>query len=262
MREEASLEDQTGTLRRGRDVEADADECRPALPESLETIPKADYLPTQRHRWNTNEGRIAIHVDERAGALTSLGRRGSSPDENYSTRPSHRHDVEHVPGAAPLYAGPLLEHDRGWPTIFTTRIAGGQCNKETARFCTEARQAQQPFANLIAAAAASNSRILGSLAPFPGSPGARVGRCKPRPEPTSVPCPSFLVATERSEWAGGSNEAAGELNEAGRLAVRVAEGVLRSLAKGRAKAPDGGPFDRRSSQKRWLTPQEAKETSA
>lgn len=34
---------------------ADADESRPALPESLETIPKADYLPTQRHRWNTNE---------------------------------------------------------------------------------------------------------------------------------------------------------------------------------------------------------------
>ncbi|KAH8041722.1 hypothetical protein HPB51_017524 [Rhipicephalus microplus] len=96
---------------------ADADECRPALPESLETIPKADYLPTQRHRWNTNERRIAIHVDERAGALTSLGRRGSSPDENYSTLPSHRHDVEHVPGAAPLYAGPLLEHDRGWPTV-------------------------------------------------------------------------------------------------------------------------------------------------
>lgn len=40
----------------------DADECRPALPESLETIPKADYLPTQRHRWNTNEEIAAILI--------------------------------------------------------------------------------------------------------------------------------------------------------------------------------------------------------
>lgn len=40
----------------------DADESRPALPESLETIPKADYLPTQRHRWNTNEEIAAILI--------------------------------------------------------------------------------------------------------------------------------------------------------------------------------------------------------
>ncbi|XP_042146826.1 LOW QUALITY PROTEIN: calmodulin-binding transcription activator 2 [Ixodes scapularis] len=40
----------------------DADEGRPALPESLETIPKADYLPTQRHRWNTNEEIAAILI--------------------------------------------------------------------------------------------------------------------------------------------------------------------------------------------------------
>ncbi|XP_077509532.1 calmodulin-binding transcription activator isoform X2 [Amblyomma americanum] len=39
-----------------------ADESRPALPESLETIPKADYLPTQRHRWNTNEEIAAILI--------------------------------------------------------------------------------------------------------------------------------------------------------------------------------------------------------
>ncbi|XP_071039433.1 calmodulin-binding transcription activator 2 isoform X4 [Parasteatoda tepidariorum] len=32
-----------------------AEETRPVLPESLESIPKADYFPNQRHRWNTNE---------------------------------------------------------------------------------------------------------------------------------------------------------------------------------------------------------------
>ena len=25
------------------------------LPESLESLPKSDNFPTQRHRWNTNE---------------------------------------------------------------------------------------------------------------------------------------------------------------------------------------------------------------
>ena len=25
------------------------------LPESLESLPKSDHFPTQRHRWNTNE---------------------------------------------------------------------------------------------------------------------------------------------------------------------------------------------------------------
>lgn len=25
------------------------------LPENLESLPKADHFPTQRHRWNTNE---------------------------------------------------------------------------------------------------------------------------------------------------------------------------------------------------------------
>ncbi|KAH6933902.1 hypothetical protein HPB50_018683 [Hyalomma asiaticum] len=49
----------------------DADESRPALPESLETIPKADYLPTQRHRWNTNE-------DPRGQAISRGTRRFSS----------------------------------------------------------------------------------------------------------------------------------------------------------------------------------------
>ncbi|CAL1269615.1 unnamed protein product [Larinioides sclopetarius] len=33
----------------------EAEESRPVLPESLESIPKADYFPNQRHRWNTNE---------------------------------------------------------------------------------------------------------------------------------------------------------------------------------------------------------------
>ena len=27
------------------------------LPESLESLPKSDHFPTQRHRWNTNEVR-------------------------------------------------------------------------------------------------------------------------------------------------------------------------------------------------------------
>lgn len=34
---------------------SEAEESRPVLPESLESIPKADYFPNQRHRWNTNE---------------------------------------------------------------------------------------------------------------------------------------------------------------------------------------------------------------
>ncbi|KAK1122342.1 hypothetical protein K0M31_009564 [Melipona bicolor] len=25
------------------------------LPENLETLPRAEHFPTQRHRWNTNE---------------------------------------------------------------------------------------------------------------------------------------------------------------------------------------------------------------
>ncbi|GFY40286.1 calmodulin-binding transcription activator 2 [Trichonephila inaurata madagascariensis] len=33
----------------------ESEETRPVLPESLESIPKADYFPNQRHRWNTNE---------------------------------------------------------------------------------------------------------------------------------------------------------------------------------------------------------------
>ncbi|XP_064459718.1 calmodulin-binding transcription activator 2-like isoform X3 [Ornithodoros turicata] len=40
----------------------DIEEGRPSLPESLETIPKADYFPTQRHRWNTNEEIAAILI--------------------------------------------------------------------------------------------------------------------------------------------------------------------------------------------------------
>lgn len=32
------------------------------LPENLESLPRADHFPTQRHRWNTNEVRnIRFH---------------------------------------------------------------------------------------------------------------------------------------------------------------------------------------------------------
>lgn len=30
------------------------------LPENLETLPRADHFPTQRHRWNTNE--VSLHI--------------------------------------------------------------------------------------------------------------------------------------------------------------------------------------------------------
>ncbi|XP_076315290.1 calmodulin-binding transcription activator 2-like isoform X3 [Tachypleus tridentatus] len=39
-----------------------ADQGRPALPCNLETIPKVDYFPSQRHRWNTNEEIAAILI--------------------------------------------------------------------------------------------------------------------------------------------------------------------------------------------------------
>ncbi|MPC88857.1 hypothetical protein E2C01_083779 [Portunus trituberculatus] len=32
---------------------ADCEKIR--LPENLESIPRADHIPSQRHRWNTNE---------------------------------------------------------------------------------------------------------------------------------------------------------------------------------------------------------------
>lgn len=32
---------------------ADGDPIK--LPENLETLPRAEHFPTQRHRWNTNE---------------------------------------------------------------------------------------------------------------------------------------------------------------------------------------------------------------
>lgn len=35
---------------------------RPTLPESLEAIQKAEYMPSQRHRWNTNEEIAAILI--------------------------------------------------------------------------------------------------------------------------------------------------------------------------------------------------------
>ena len=31
------------------------------LPESLESLPKSDHFPNQRHRWNTNEVSVDIH---------------------------------------------------------------------------------------------------------------------------------------------------------------------------------------------------------
>jgi hypothetical protein len=33
------------------------------LPENLEGLPKADHLPTQRHRWNTNE--VSLQINHR-----------------------------------------------------------------------------------------------------------------------------------------------------------------------------------------------------
>lgn len=44
------------------DETKEAEESRPVLPESLESIPKADYFPTQRHRWNTNEEIASILI--------------------------------------------------------------------------------------------------------------------------------------------------------------------------------------------------------
>ncbi|KAI5752838.1 hypothetical protein M8J77_020955 [Diaphorina citri] len=32
------------------------------LPENLESLPKAEHFPTQRHRWNTNEEIAAILI--------------------------------------------------------------------------------------------------------------------------------------------------------------------------------------------------------
>lgn len=34
------------------------------LPDNLESLPRADHFPTQRHRWNTNEvsERISIYI--------------------------------------------------------------------------------------------------------------------------------------------------------------------------------------------------------
>ena len=32
------------------------------LPESLESLPKSDHFPSQRHRWNTNEVSVSINT--------------------------------------------------------------------------------------------------------------------------------------------------------------------------------------------------------
>lgn len=32
------------------------------LPDNLESLPRADYFPTQRHRWNTNEVRSFFFI--------------------------------------------------------------------------------------------------------------------------------------------------------------------------------------------------------
>lgn len=32
------------------------------LPENLESLPKAEHFPTQRHRWNTNEVRMQVLI--------------------------------------------------------------------------------------------------------------------------------------------------------------------------------------------------------
>ncbi|KYQ48710.1 hypothetical protein ALC60_12215 [Trachymyrmex zeteki] len=37
---------------------ADGDPIK--LPENLETLPRAEHFPTQRHRWNTNEVRLPV----------------------------------------------------------------------------------------------------------------------------------------------------------------------------------------------------------
>ncbi|EFN89428.1 hypothetical protein EAI_17042, partial [Harpegnathos saltator] len=37
---------------------ADGDPIK--LPENLETLPRAEHFPTQRHRWNTNEIVLAL----------------------------------------------------------------------------------------------------------------------------------------------------------------------------------------------------------
>lgn len=34
------------------------------LPDNLESLPRADHFPTQRHRWNTNEVRIFYTIIE------------------------------------------------------------------------------------------------------------------------------------------------------------------------------------------------------
>ena len=31
------------------------------LPESLESLPKSDHFPSQRHRWNTNEVSVSVN---------------------------------------------------------------------------------------------------------------------------------------------------------------------------------------------------------
>jgi hypothetical protein len=33
------------------------------LPENLESLPKAEHFPTQRHRWNTNEVSVFLKDD-------------------------------------------------------------------------------------------------------------------------------------------------------------------------------------------------------
>lgn len=34
------------------------------LPENLESLPRADHFPTQRHRWNTNEVRELVIIPQ------------------------------------------------------------------------------------------------------------------------------------------------------------------------------------------------------
>jgi hypothetical protein len=34
------------------------------LPENLESLPKADHFPTQRHRWNTNEVSLKVNHNQ------------------------------------------------------------------------------------------------------------------------------------------------------------------------------------------------------
>ncbi|KAL2722758.1 calmodulin-binding transcription activator 2-like isoform X5 [Vespula squamosa] len=51
------------------------------LPENLETLPRAEHFPTQRHRWNTNEvSTYMIYDVPRQGSIrkTSISRLDST----------------------------------------------------------------------------------------------------------------------------------------------------------------------------------------